>query len=277
LGYRSGIGGPSRRPHVTRPALRPSGNPEETPMRVLTALALNLFLVLLLAPCADAQSGNPNLAGQWPRMPKDARMAYMTGAAAGARAFAETQPGTPMPIKIRVDQAVTNMDHLAPDPMNRNQPMMAVAYRALMAAQDPGKVFVDTGAPLRDVHFDDRTLFQFPWLYPINLDAFIPQTYPSPNANFGDSWHSAAQHQKLFFVQGFGDMAAQQCLSRYGDTPAGERCVKPMLPMPVELVVATMDGIYRDHQYATKGYDLVIRAALAKMTGDDWQSILAGK
>lgn len=246
-------------------------------MRVFAALYLASALILASIEAASAQPGNPNLAGQWSRMPQDARTAYMTGAAAGARAFAETQPGTPMPVNIRVDQAVTNMDHLAPDPLNRNQTMMAVAYRALMAAQDKGILFKDTGAPLRDVHFDDTELFQFPWLYPLDLDAFIPKTYQSPNRNFADSWRSAAQHQKQFFVQGFGDMAAQQCLDRYGDTPAGERCVKPLLPMPVDLVIATMDDIYRDKSYATKGYDLVIRAALAKMTGDNWQAVLGKK
>lgn len=246
-------------------------------MRVLPAFALAFSLVLACVFDASAQQGKSsnNQAGQWPRMPRDARTAYMTGAAAGARAFAETQPNTPMPIKIRVDQAVTNMDHLASDPMNRNQPMMAVAYRALMAAQDRGVQFRETGAPLRDVHFDDRTLFEYPWLNPINLDVFIPETSASPS--FGDSWRRAAQHQKQFFVQGFGDMAAQQCLDRYGDTPAGQRCVKPLLPMPADLVVAAMDDIYRDHRFSSKGYDLVIRAALAKMVGDDWQAVLAGK
>ncbi|MFP5223670.1 MAG: hypothetical protein ACLGSA_15365 [Acidobacteriota bacterium] len=246
-------------------------------MRVFAALYLASALMLASIGAASAQPGNPNLAGQWTRMPKDARIAYMTGAAAGARAFAETQPNTPMPVNIRVDQAVTNMDHLAPDPMNRNQTMMAVAYRALMAAQDKGIQFRETGAPIRDVHFDDQILFQTPWLYPINLDSLIPVSSPGANATFGDSWRSAAQHQKQFFVQGFGDMAADQCLTRYGDTPAGERCVKPLLPMPVDLVIATMDDIYRDHRFSAQGYDLVIRAALLKMTEGDWQAVLSKK
>jgi len=47
--------------------------------------------------------------------------------------------------------------------------------------------------------------------------------------------------------------------------------------LPIDAVIASMDTIYRDNRYANAGFDLVIRAALAKMVGDDWQKILGGK
>ena len=88
---------------------------------------------------------------------------------------------------------------------------------------------------------------------------------------------SGRKEQKLFFIEGFGDMVVWSCLKAYGDTPAGQSCAKPLLPLPPELVAATMDAIYRDPRFKTSGYDLVIRAALRKMTGGDWEAVLAGK
>lgn len=254
-------------------------------MRLLTALALTLLLAFpaLAQPqpqskgSSQSQPKGPTPAGQWSRMPRDARTCYMTGAAAGARAFAETQPGTPMPARIRVDQAVTNMDHLSSDPMYSRLPLMAVALKALMAAQDSGISFVETGKHVRDPQFDSKILFDRPWLEPINLEGFVPTELPGRKPSFAQSWLATIEAQKQLFAEGFGDMAAAQCMERFGDTSAGNKCLKPLLPLPMNAVIAEMDGIYRDHRFAEAGYDLVIRAALAKMVGDDWQGILGEK
>ncbi|MFZ5426591.1 MAG: hypothetical protein ACOZEN_06430 [Thermodesulfobacteriota bacterium] len=240
-------------------------------MRVLLAAMMVLFTTL------PAAAKDPDLAGQWRQLPRDARMSYMTGAAAGARAFALTQPGTPLPARIRVDQAVTNMDHLSADPLNAGKPIMAVAYSALMHAQDKGIEFVERGKEIRDPQFDEQILFDRPWLAPINLDNLVPREVPGPKPTFAHTWFQAAQHQKEFFVEGFGDMVYQQCLDKYGETPSGEKCLKPLLPLPPDVVLAQMDGIYRDPRYANQPYDAVIRAALLKMSGDDWKAALPSK
>lgn len=242
--------------------------------------ALLPVLLLIFAAASDCLAADPQgppPAGQWQRMPRDARTCYMTGAAAGARAFAESQPGTPMPARIDVPQAVTNMDHLASDPMFARKPMMEVALKALMAAQDTGTPFTESGAKLRDVHFDAMLLFDDPGFWPIDMDNFVPTPIPGAKPTFAHAWLGAIEAQKLLFTQGFGDMAAAQCLGRYGDTPSGSKCLKPLLPLPVGDVIAQMDSIYRDQRYANAGFDLAIRAALARMVGDDWQRILAGK
>jgi hypothetical protein len=242
--------------------------------------ALLPVLLLIFVAASDAVAAAPKAppqASQWQRMPRDARTCYMTGAAAGARAFAETQPGSPMPARIDVPQAVTNMDHLATDPMFARKPLMEVALKALMAAQDTGTRYVESGPVLRDVHFDAKLLFDDPEFWPINMDNFVPMPVPGAKPSFAQAWQKTAEVQKQLFAQGFGDMAAAQCLNRYGDTPAGSACLKPLLPLPMEDVIAQMDAIYRDPRYAGAGFDLVIRAALARMVGDDWQKILAGK
>jgi hypothetical protein len=250
-------------------------------MRVLTALFLILVFALpaLAQPQTQTQgqSKGPALAGQWSRMPRDARTCYMTGAAAGARAFAETQPGTPMPARIDVPQAVTNMDHFASDPTFSRLPMMAVALKAIMAAQDTGIRFVESGTHVRDPQFDAKLLFDDPEFWPINLEVFVPTSIAGAKPTFAHAWLATIEAQKQLFAEGFGDMAAAQCLERFGDTPSGSKCLKPLLPLPMNAVIASMDTIYRDKRYANAGFDLVIRAALAKMVGDDWEKILAEK
>ena len=246
-------------------------------MRVHAALLLVLIL-FAASPALAAQTQGPPQAGQWSRMPSEAKTSYMTGAAAGARAFSEVHPDAPKPARIRVDQAVTNMDHLAADPMYRRQPLMVVALKALLAAQDTGTSVVEFGPDIRDPQFDSMVLFDYPWLAPINLEAYVPRTIQGgAKPTFAHSWLAADQNQKQLFAQGFGDMVAAQCMERYGDTPKGNSCLKPLLPLPMDMVLMEMDGIYRDSRFENLGYDLVIRAALAKMTGDDWQSVLAGK
>lgn len=254
-------------------------------MRALTAL---LLILLLASPAlaqprpqtqtqAQSQSKGPALAGQWSRMPRDARTCYMTGAAAGARAFAVTQPGTPMPARIDVPQAVTNMDHLSVDPMYNRLPMMAVALKAIMSAQDTGIPFVESGTHVRDPQFDAMLLFDDPEFWPINLEGFVPTPIPGAKPSYAHAWLATIEAQKQLFAEGFGDMAAAQCLERFGDTPSGSKCLKPLLPLPMNAVIAAMDTIYRDKRYANSGFDVVIRAALAKMVGDDWEKILAEK
>ncbi|GFK92853.1 hypothetical protein NNJEOMEG_00681 [Fundidesulfovibrio magnetotacticus] len=247
-------------------------------MRILAALCLILFASLpALAqprqqPAQNAQNGQ-TLTRDWLRIPRDDRTAYMTGASAGVRAYAESQPGTPMPAMVVVSRAVSAMDRAARDPLTSGQPMMQMALKAVMDSQDRGIHFVESGGHVRDPQFDQRILFDYPWLQPLDLEGFVATPY-TPHDTFADSWKSAYQHQKLFFIQGFGDMAAARCLDAFGDTPKGRDCLRPLLPLPPEAVVAQMDQIYRDRRFAKSGYDLVIRAALVRMVGGDWEKIL---
>lgn len=242
----------------------------------MRAFAAAILALLAFIP-VQALAGDPVQAGQWSRLPQDARMAYMTGAAAGVSAFAHAQPGAPKLAKVRVDQAVTNMDHLAHDPMYARKPLSSVAYQALSHAQDTGILFVEKGPEVRDAQFDAKILFDRPWLAPINLDSLVPVQVPGPGPTYARTWLDSATHQKEFFVEGFGDMVFQQCLDKYGDTPPGQACLKPLMPLPPEVVLAEMDGIYRDKRYERSPYDSVIRAALVKMAGGDWAVVLAAK
>lgn len=242
----------------------------------MRVLATALLALSLLTPTL-ARAGDPVQAGQWPRLPQDARMAYMTGAAAGASAFSQAQPGAAKLARIRVDQAVTNMDHLSRDPMYARKPISSVALQALTHAQDTGVSFVEKGSEVRDPQFDQMILFDRPWLAPIDLDALVPRQVPGSGPTYARTWLDSAQHQKQFFVEGFGDMVYQQCLDKYGDTPAGQGCLKPLAPLPPDVVLAEMDAIYRDRQFERVPYDKVIRAALAKMAGGDWRALLAAK
>ncbi|MFP5239644.1 MAG: hypothetical protein ACLGQW_07435 [Acidobacteriota bacterium] len=248
--------------------------------------SLNLALLLLAAlfspdlavpeAKAQAQGQDRTATGSWAKMPANAKKCYMTGAAAGTRAFAEITPGEPKLKRVRVDQAVTNMDHFAADPLYQRQPMILTAYRSLQMAQDKGIRFKETGEPIRDPQFDDNLLFDYPWLWPIDLDAFIPESSGS-KPTFAQTWLKAEQFAKMFFLEGFGDMAVGLCNQRMGDTPKGQACMKALMPLPMDDVAMQMDTIYRDPAYAHSGYDLVARAALLKMTGDDWRQVLARK
>jgi len=245
-------------------------------MRILAVLCLILFASLpAFAQPKQQQSGPPQVK-DWLRMPREARTAYMTGASAGVRAYAESQPGTPMPAMVVVSRAVSTMDSAARDPMLSRQPLLQTALKAVMDAQDRGQHFVEVGGHVRDPQFDRRILFDYPWLRPLDLEAFVATPY-APNETFADSWKSAGQTLKLFFIQGFGDMAAARCMETFGDTPKGQACLRPLLPLPPEAVVASMDQIYRDRRFAKSGYDLVIRAALVRMVGGDWEKIASGQ
>lgn len=251
-------------------------------MRILTLSApIRLFPVLLAlflaAAQAQAQVPDRTTTGDWAKMPHNAKLCYMAGAAAGTRAFAENNPPEPKLKRVRVDQAVTNMDHFASDPVYQRQPMILTAYKSLQMAQDKGIRFKETGEPIRDPQFDDTLLFEYPWLQPINLDAFIPESMPGPKPTFAQTWIKAEQFAKMFFLEGFGDMGVGLCGTRLGDTPAGKNCMKALIPLPMEDVAAQMDSIYHDQAYANKGYDLVARAALLKMVGDDWKQVLVAK
>jgi len=250
-------------------------------MRLRLNLALlllaSLFAVDFAPEEASAQSQDRSLTASWAQMPQNAKLCYMTGAAAGTRAFAELNPGEPKLKRVRVDQAVTNMDHFAADPLYQRQPMILTAYKSLQMAQDKGIRFKETGEPLRDTQFDDTLLFEYPWLWPIDLNAFIPESVPGPKPTFAQTWLKSEQFAKMFFLEGFGDMGVGLCKTRLGDTPKGTNCMKALIPLPMEDVAAQMDSIYHDQQYARLGYDLVARAALLKMVGDDWRAVLAAK
>ncbi|WP_243439460.1 hypothetical protein [Fundidesulfovibrio soli] len=248
-------------------------------MRIRLNLAL-LLLAALFSPdwaMPEAQAQDRTSTGSWAKMPANAKLCYMTGAAAGTRAFAEITPGEPKLKRVRIDQAVTNMDHFAADPLYQRQPMTVTAYRSLQMAQDKGIRFKETGEPLRDPQFDDSLLFEYPWLWPIDLDAFIPEGGRGPKPTFAQTWLKAEQFAKMFFLEGFGDMAVGLCNTRLGNTPKGQTCMKALMPLPMESVASQMDSIYHDPAYAHTGYDLVARAALLKMVGDDWRSVLAVK
>ena len=126
----------------------------------------------------------------------------------------------------------------------------------------------------KDLRFDDRELFQLPWLEPFDLNMFIPMTETSPGWTFGKSWLDAPDHQKRDFLIGFGDMLMFSCLERFGNTSKGGACAKPLLPIPPEPVIAAMDAIYRDKAFVNKSYDLVFQAAMRKVSGEDWQGFL---
>lgn len=247
-------------------------------MRILAILCLILFSSLPAfaqqKQPQQQQNGTP-LTKDWLRIPRDARTSYMTGASAGVRAYAESQPGTPMPAMVVVSRAVSAMDRAARDPMLSRQPLLPTALKAVMDAQDRGTHFVEKGGQVRDPQFDRRILFDYPWLRPLDLDAFVPTPY-APNETFADSWKNAGQPLKLYFIQGFGDMVAARCMETFGDTPKGNACLRPLLPLPPEAVVAQMDQIYRDRRFAKSGYDMVIRAALVRMVGGDWERIASG-
>jgi hypothetical protein len=239
------------------------------------AHALAFLLVLLAAAQAAAQPAAPIQAGEWRRMPRDARLNYMTGAAAGVRAFSDVHPDQPRLTHIRVDRAVDAMDRMSADSFTATQPMMTVVHQALKDARDKGTpLVVQPGQQVRDPQDDAMILFDYPWLWPINLDSFVPTAIPGPKPTFGQSWLSANQAQKQFFLEGFGDMVADLCQKRFGHTPRGNACLRPLIPVPPNLVLSGMDMIYRDQQYAGLGYDVVMLAALAKVNGDDWKAVL---
>jgi len=237
-------------------------------------LLLAVLLLLMAAPGSPALAEAPDTARQWLRVPEGARMAYMTGAAAGMRAYSMQENGKPLLLHVRIDRAVDNMTRMAKDPIWGNKLFIAVAAIALTDAQDKGIVFVDTGKPLRDTQFDDTLLFTRPWLAPLDLNVFVPTAVPGSAPTFAQTWLSSPYPQKQSFINGFGDMVSQQCLDNYGDSQEGNACVKPLLPLPIDLVIAGMDGIYREKTWAKLPYDVVIRAVLAKMVGGDWEAIL---
>ncbi len=240
-------------------------------MRLFSMLAA----VLLLTAGPVLAQNSRTQAMEWLRMPTQGRTAYLTGAAAGANAYAESQPGEHKLARVRIDMAVADMNSRLQDPLARQQSMMALAWQVIQANQDKGIPVSEAGGHVRDAQFDQRLLFDYPWLYPVNLEAFVPMSQPKPT--FAQTWLAAQNPLKLFFLEGFGDMVAERCLARFGDTPKGNACLKPLLPMPIDAVATQMDAIYRDPRYAHTGYDLVARAALLRMVGDDWQSVLNGK
>lgn len=244
----------------------------------MTAHVLALLLVILTCAQAAAQPASSIQAGEWQRMPRDARLNYMTGAAAGVRAFSDVHPDQPRLAHIRVDRAVDAMDRMSADAFTANQPMMTVVYHALKDARDKGTpLVIQPGQHVRDPHDDAMILFDYPWLWPLDLEGLVPTAIPGPKPTFGKSWLSANQAQKQFFLEGFGDMAADLCQKRFGHTPQGNACLRPLIPIPPNLILATMDTIYRDPQYSNLGYDVVILAALAKVNGDDWKAVLTRK
>lgn len=153
-----------------------------------------------------------------------------------------------------------------------------IAFLCLLAALlGPGRAQAQDGGPDtgRDRHFDDRLLFTEPWLRPIDLDAFVPKPNSNPRPTYAQSWLAAAEHQKRSMLLGFADQVVFQCMANLGDTPKGQACVRSLLPLPVNDVLAAVDGIYRDRAYADKRYDFVIQAALRKIVGEDWRGYLA--
>jgi len=93
----------------------------------------------VLACAAPAWGGGGNLAAEWVRMPRDARVAYMAGAVTGLKVFSETQGGGARHVTFGIDRAVSAMDQLVADEFNQSLPMMAVAAAALavIQGQDP--------------------------------------------------------------------------------------------------------------------------------------------
>lgn len=142
---------------------------------------------------------------------------------------------------------------------------MATEAEARNPADDPNQ---------KDLRFDDRELFQLPWLAPFDLNMFIPRPETVPGWTFGRSWLGAADHQKRDFLIGFGDLLVFSCLEHFGNTSQASICAKPLLPLPPEPTIAAMDDIYRDPQFTDKSYDLVYQAATRKLSGDDWQGFL---
>jgi len=143
---------------------------------------------------------------------------------------------------------------------------LCLSLSSAVLAQDEG----------RDIHFDNTLLFTEPWLWPVNLDALVPQPKTGPKPTYAQSWLAASEPEKDLFLEGYGDQVMFRCLARGGgDNPGSQACVKPLLPLPPELVLAAMDDIYRDPAFANKRYDLVIQAALKKIVGEDWRGFLA--
>lgn len=142
---------------------------------------------------------------------------------------------------------------------------LAATLQARNPADDPNQ---------KDLRFDDRELFQLPWLAPFDLNMFIPMAETSPGWTFGRSWLNAQDHQKRDFLIGLGDMLVFNCLERFGNTSKAGACAKPLLPLPPEPIIAAMDSIYRDTRFIGKSYDLVYQAAMRKLSGDDWQGFL---
>jgi len=143
---------------------------------------------------------------------------------------------------------------------------LAVSVQARNPADYPDK---------KDLRFDDRELFQQPWLESFDLNMFMPMRESTPGWTFGSSWLNARDHQKREFLAGFGDLLVFSCLERFGDTGKAGACSNPLLPLPPEPTIAAMDAIYRDPRYAGKSYDLVFQAAMRKLSGDDWQGFLS--
>lgn len=142
---------------------------------------------------------------------------------------------------------------------------LAGAVDARNPADDPNQ---------KDLRFDNRDLFQLPWLRPFDLNMFVPRPETVPGWTFGRSWLDAPDHQKRDFLIGFGDLLVFSCLERYGNTSQAGACAKPLLPLPPEPIIAAMDTIYRDRQFTNKSYDQVFQAAMRKLSGEDWQGFL---
>ena len=150
--------------------------------------------------------------------------------------------------------------------------VLAVAALGLVAVAQARNPADDPNQ--KDLRFDNRELFQLPWLEPFDLNMFLPRTETVPGWSFGTSWLGAPDHQKRDFLIGFGDMLVFCCLERFGNTAKAGACARPLLPLPPEPIIAAMDTIYRDRRFTGKSYDLVFQAAMRKLSGEDWQGFL---
>jgi hypothetical protein len=239
-----------------------------------------LFTGLILLAAGVAMAGQEDrkiLAGEWQAMPTDARIAYVAGAISGKRAYLGQNPDGGKTRLIMLDMALEAMNSLATNPANGQMPLMAVAANALEMAQSEVVLSPHLAQTQRDLHFDNTLLFTDPRLEPLDLDAMVPKKPSGPRPSPAASWLSAANHQKEIFLTGFGDLVVMSCLLRYGDNSQGSACARPLLPIPMGPVLSAVDDIYRDPKNAALRSDIVIRAALHKVVGDDWQGYLKGK